>query len=303
MIFIAIYTDPHTILNPFPPPTPISAMKGPSLIASPQPLPEIWTSTPEQEMLEATEQVKEVTTSSTPVIIITNNPEDGVNKEWVFPQTEGDALAVGGFLDDIDLGPGGGIIVTAPVGVFTSTWQKMQSIPSFSWKEPDSFLPIKNYRVYFGTKPDGQAFAKSLKTHYSHPAIPSGEYYFRVEGLDSYGEVLDTSRIFVFRYDDTPPTEPTGFGTANQGDAAAPYFAWSPSSDAHSGMIGGLSGYAIYQGPAPVCGKPVAFTSVAHWTPVTPLISGATEYFCVKAYDAVGNGSKWVGPIVYTNSR
>jgi len=191
-------------------------------------------------------------------------------------------------------------VITAPVGVFNNIWQKLQSIPSFSWKATDSLPDVANYKVYFNTHPDGKPAAVITKTHYSHPAVPSGEYFFRVEAIGNNGVVLDSSPPFVFRYDDSPPTDPAGFATTDAGTTLKPYFTWTQSSDGHSGMDGGLAGYAIYQGIEKKCGKPVAFTSVPNWTPITPLVSGITEYFCIKALDAVGNESKWVGPISFT---
>ena len=74
-------------------------------------------------------------------------------------------------------------------------------------------------------------------------------------------------------------------------------------TDAHSGMIGGLAGYSIYQDTIKKCGKPVAFTTATNWTPVTPVTKGATMYFCVRAMDAIGNISDWVGPVAYTYSN
>jgi hypothetical protein len=315
-LFLYVFNNPHSSINPYPPPTPIPTAAIPTLTASPQALPELWTATPEIESVTETEKFpatpvdREETPvfqlTITPVIINNSQTENSIDKSTAL-QTEATNSKEPPALpaETGDQQPGsqktaGSIVITAPVGVFNNTWQKLQSIPSFSWKVPDIFLDIKNYRVYFNTHPDGKPAAVITKTNYFHPAVPSGEYFLRIEAIGNNGEVLDSSQLFVFRYDDTPPTEPAGFGTTDPGTTIAPYFTWTPSRDDHSGMDEGLAGYAIYQGPIQKCGKPVAFTTVSHWTPVTPLISGTTEYFCVKALDAIGNESIWAGPVSFT---
>jgi len=310
-LFYHVFNNPYSNINPYPPPTPISTALFPTLTASPQALPDLWTSTPEigspevDENPLATTDSQETPTaqpSKTPVIISTEQSGDSTAKAAVLPTAVPDANkqpAAPVVNQPESQESAGSIVLTAPVGVFNNTWQNLQSIPSFSWKVPNIFLDIKNSRVYFSTHLDGNPAATITKSHYSHPAVPSGEYYMRVEAAGTNGAVIDSSPLFVFRYDDTPPTEPVGFGTTDPGTTVTPYFTWMPSIDSHSGMEGGMAGYAIYQGPVSKCGKPVAFTSVPNWTPVTPLVGGVTEYFCVKALDAIGNESNWTGPVSF----
>jgi hypothetical protein len=314
-VFLHVYNDPYSDINPFPPPTQISIVNIPTLTASPQALPVLWTATPVSETVSATIEVPTQTDDSeipstpepafAPIIIDNSQADNSSRKVLILPTITTGSKAI---LPQVTATeayqpearePASSIVITAPVGVFSNTWQKMQSIPSFSWRAPDILQEIKNYRVYFNSNMDGKPTAEVTKTNYSHPGVSSGEYFLRIEAVGSNGAVLETSQVFVFKYDNTPPTEPDGFGTLDPPTTVTPFFSWMPSSDAHSGMEGGLAGYAIYQGPIQKCGKPVAFTMVNQWTPVTPLVSGTTEYFCVKALDAVGNESKWVGPIPF----
>jgi hypothetical protein len=46
-IFINIFINPYTFINPFPPPTPVNRLNVPTLTPSPGSLPELWTATPE----------------------------------------------------------------------------------------------------------------------------------------------------------------------------------------------------------------------------------------------------------------
>jgi len=46
-IFINIFVNPYSFINPFPPPTPVATLKVPTLTPSPRSLPEVWTATPE----------------------------------------------------------------------------------------------------------------------------------------------------------------------------------------------------------------------------------------------------------------
>lgn len=314
-VFLHVFNNPYSEFNPFPPPTPISTASIPTLTASPQALPEVWTATPGIKSASITDEVSTQTNDSenTPTvqptitpIVIDNSQTENNSRKSLIPPTEiastnevtPQITETEGIQPEIQKADSP-IVITAPVGVFTNIWQKMQSIPSFSWRVPETLPEIMKYRVYFSSQMNGKPTAEVTKTHYSHPAIPSGEYFLRVEAVGSNGAVLETSDIFVFKYDNTPPTDPAGFGTLDPPTTVNPFFTWMPSSDAHSGMESGLAGYAIYQGPTEKCGKPVAFTTVNQWTPVTPLVSGTTEFFCVKALDAVGNESKWIGPVPF----
>jgi len=311
-VFAYLFNNPYSVLNPFPPPTVVPLAMLPTLTSSPQALPDLWTETAEPPIVTETPIVEETEIpqeENTPAPgtgafeIITPEPTLEESKSVPVQVELTPSLEAAGGSEDIPpelQDPEGSIVVTAPVGVFTSKWQNMQSIPSFSWKEPEVFTKIDRYKVYFSTRPDGKPAAEINNTHYSRPAVPSGEYYFRVEAVNAAGEVLDSSKFFVFQYDNTPPLQPAGFGTADPSTTYAPYFTWVASPDAHSGMEGGLAGYAIYQGTSPKCGKAVAFTTVPNWTPVAPLEAGKTEYFCVKAMDKVGNESPWSNAVKFT---
>lgn len=311
-VFICIYNYPDSYINPFPPPTQAEVAIVPSLTPSTVALPEIWTREPTiEETVPSPDQEtgSEVITptlrsvTSTPVLIVpTKSAEDEKNsqhssiriilptKDPLEPASNEDAEAR--FLT-----------ITAPIGVFHNAWQNVQSIPSFSWSTAKSIQKVDHFLLYFGTNQNGYLSTETDKLHYSRPAVSSGIYYFRVIAIARDGTTIGLPSTFLFKYDDTRPTDPTNFNTSSSPDTNLPFFTWSESSDAHSGMIGGLAGYSIYQGTVNKCGKPVAFTTVPRWSPVTPLSLGTTEYFCVRAMDAIGNESNWVGPVPFSYSN
>jgi hypothetical protein len=311
-VFIYLYQYPDSTINPFPPPTQAEVSILPSLTPSQVALPEIWTPLPvteeaeqssDQESLpEATAPEKEAATK-TPVLILPTKAAALSGKTTVTQQK-----SIGILLPTIDpLKPTGGsrpdseiITITAPIGVFNNTWQNIQSIPSFSWSTSKSVQEIDHFLLYFGTKQNGRLTEKTAKMNYNRPAVPSGIYYFRIIAIAKSGKTIGSPSTFLFKYDETRPTNPSSFSTTSNADNGLPYFTWTESVDAHSGMFGGLAGYSIYQGTVNKCGKPTAFTTVPHWTPVTPLSKGSTEYFCIRAMDAIGNESNWVGPVPFT---
>lgn len=304
--FFHLYNHPESALNPFPPPTPAEVVLVPSITPSSIALPEIWTPLPTdtpdvlKETFEDLEPAVNAVTN-TPVIIMP--PENGKDIPTVTPPrsigvmlpTKNPLVPTGVKEADKKI-----LTITAPIGVFNNTWQNIQSIPSFSWSTSKSSQEIDHYLLYFGTKQNGKLSIKTSNLHFSHAAVTSGIYYFRLVAVSPKGKIVGSPSTFLFKYDDKPPAKPRNFKTDSPANTERPYFTWTESTDTHSGMIGGLAGYSIYQGQANKCGKPVAFTTVAHWTPVYPMKEGVTEYFCVRASDAIGNESDWEGPVAFT---
>jgi hypothetical protein len=309
--FFRIYQNPDSDLNPFPPPTPAEVILVPSLTPSSIALPDIWTPLPVTETVTLSADQSQLMVESakladiqtkTPVLIIPTQSSGMLTQSALTTKKPGGVMlpTKNPLQTTSETDPGSKILtITAPIGVFNNTWQNIQSIPAFSWSTSKSVQDIDHFLLYFGTKQNGKLSIKTVKIQYNHAAVPSGIYYFRLIAVAKDGKIIGSPSSFLFKYDDTPPTAPANLVTASTGETDRPYFTWTESTDAHSGMIGGLAGYAIYQGKTNRCGKPVAFTTVPHWTPVTPVSKDFPEYFCVKALDAIGNESKWAGPFPY----
>ncbi len=319
-VFIIIYKNPGSKINPFPPPTQTGVVVVSTITTTPISLPDVWTPLPDAEDpeifdpsdIDGTAGIGPRTEiTNTPVVVLTYQPDlveetgptpfpqpksaTGLQKTWIPPE-----LIEPTFEYDSENRP---LTITAPIGVFNNVWQNIQAIPSFSWSTTLSAQTIDHFLLYFGPRQNGQLTTKTQKTHYNSSAVSSGIYYFRVLAIATDGTTIGVPSYFLFKYDDTRPTEPGQFMTTSTGDTDIPYFTWTESMDAHSGMTGGMGGYSIYQGTTKRCGKPVAFTSDTHWTPVDPVAKGTTMYFCIRAMDAIGNESDWVGPISYTYSQ
>ncbi|GAP21338.1 hypothetical protein LTAR_01549 [Leptolinea tardivitalis] len=307
--FFRVFNDPYSSINPFPPPTQIERPFIPSITPSLITLPEVWTEVPEINEKETLSTISEdearaVEITNTPVLVVTEEPQQSATPSskrkpsGILLPTKNPFEPTDDPLDDNKI-----LKITAPIGVFNNVWQNIQSIPSFSWSTTRSVQEIDHFLLYFGSKQNGKLATKTGKMNQMFKAVPSGIYYFRVLAVSQNGTMIGSPSSFLFKYDDTPPSKPTSFMTTSTGDTDYPYFTWGESKDAHSGMIGGMAGYAIYQGPTARCMKPVAITTANHWTPVAPIAAGATEYFCVRAMDAIGNESDWVGPVAYTYEK
>jgi hypothetical protein len=309
-VFICIYKYPDSYINPFPPPTQAEVVEVPSLTPSMVALPDIWTPVPTMEetllssdqdyQIEATSTKRAVT--NTPVIIFPTKSAEDLKKDNLQQYAPGIMLPTKNPLESINEEDSEEkfLTITAPIGVFNNVWQNIQSIPSFSWSMAKSSQKVDHFLLYFGANQNGYLSTETDKLQYNRPAVPSGIYYFRLIAIARDGTTIGSPSTFLFKFDDTRPTDPTNFLTTSSKDTNLPFFTWSESVDVHSGMIGGLAGYSIYQGTSNKCGKPVAFTTVPHWSPVTPLAIGTTEYFCVRAMDAIGNESNWVGPVPFS---
>ncbi len=317
--FVIIYRDPASQFNPFPPRTIAVVLTEEEITSTPVVLPEIWTPLPEEEDAgmesdsagEILEESNPEPSDSggiptkTPVLIITPRPGSSSTGQSPVQRNYGVILPTKSPLDPVSPveEEDQKLTIIAPVGVFDNTWQNIQSIPIFSWTYSGSVQDIDHFQLYFGTKQNGKLTIRTTKMNYSWKAVKSGIYYLRLVAVGKNGKILGKPAYFLFKFDNTPPSEPENFKTISDGDTAYPYFEWVESTDANSGMNGGYAGYSIYQGLEKKCGKAVAFTADTHWTPVTPVEPGTTQYFCIRAYDVVGNFSKWIGPVAYTRSN
>jgi hypothetical protein len=317
--FYIIYQDPTSNFNPFPPRTPVVVTFPPDTPRTQVVLPDIWTPVPDNEgdgdsaINPGVDQTAEWQldgdqpgiATNTPVLIITARPKTSSSNTAAGQKSSGLVLPTKNPLDPISTVDNDGqmLTVTAPVGVFDNTWQNIQGVPAFAWGTIAPDQDIDHFQLYFGTKQNGKLTIRTTKMNYSWKAVKSGIYYLRLVAVAKNGRVIGKPATFLFKYDNTPPTQPEGFVPASDGGTGYPFFEWTASTDANSGMAGGYAGYSIYQGLEKKCGKAVAFTSDTHWTPVTPVEKGTTQYFCVRAFDVVGNFTNWVGPVEYTFSN
>jgi hypothetical protein len=126
-------------------------------------------------------------------------------------------------------------------------------------------------------------------------ASDEGEWYLHVQGYNGEGVTNGTLDLGPFKYDGTPPLNPTSAVETNgaesevwQSTVSDPSFTWSGASDATSGV----ADYLVYFGPDEGGTSETAVTVAAY---VPPAVSTGTTYLRVCARDEAGNeADEWV---------
>jgi hypothetical protein len=122
--------------------------------------------------------------------------------------------------------------------------------------------------------------------------LPGGVYYWRVRTLNSYGTPGVWSLTRRFTIDTVPPAIPAPLVPLDNATVAIkPAWRWSAVSTA---ML-----YQLAVSHDPTCDEAeshtIKATLVPTYTAATPLVQG-DYYWCVRAFDAVGNASPWSPP-------
>jgi murein DD-endopeptidase MepM/ murein hydrolase activator NlpD len=189
-------------------------------------------------------------------------------------------------------------------GVGNDQWQKSVGAPEFTWgAASDSTSGLQHYELYFGPDANSdqiQTFVAANADRRWAPlpnGVRTGVYYLRARARDLAGNYSAWSTLFTFRYDITPPGNPTAATHAAnlpsgswQRTSATADFIWTPPSDEGSGV----KGYYIYWGDQPE-GKDEstgAFRTSAAYGAAGPLCAASqscTGYLRVRSVDYVDN--------------
>jgi hypothetical protein len=189
-------------------------------------------------------------------------------------------------------------------GVGNDQWQKSVGAPEFTWgPASDSTSGLQHYELYFGPDANSdqiQSFVAANADRRWTPlpnGVRTGVYYLRARARDLAGNYSAWSTLFTFRYDITPPGNPTAATHAAnlpsgswQRTSATADFTWTPPSDEGSGV----KGYYVYWGDQPE-GKdesPGAFRTSAAYGAAGPLCAASqscTGYLRVRSVDYVDN--------------
>lgn len=185
-------------------------------------------------------------------------------------------------------------------GVPHNQWQKVQNVASFTWTaSSDATSGLWGYQFYFGTDPAGQSnqsfLAADPRAWTPQPGgVRTGTYYLRGRTRDVAGNWSMWTNLFTYRYDGTPPENPSGIthaaGIANdawQRTSNLADFAWPTPHDEGSG----IKGYSVYWGNDPA-GTSSTFTASSAYQSGTPLC-GTNEacigYLRLRSRDNVDN--------------
>ncbi|MEM7129659.1 MAG: S-layer homology domain-containing protein [Chloroflexota bacterium] len=200
----------------------------------------------------------------------------------------------------IDQTPPTGISgVAESKGVVSGQWQKTQQIPAFSWAESsDAMSGLSTYQFYFGTNPIGESYqafgADAARQWTPKPGgVGTGTYYLRGRTRDNAKNWSDWATLFTYRYDATPPKNPTEathlWSIQNdiwQRETAMAAFRWNLPFDRGSGVKGSY----IYWGTDPDGESGEFTTEIAYNNP--PLCETGqvcTGYLRMKTVDNVDN--------------
>lgn len=219
-IFINIFVNPYSFINPFPPPTPVASLQVPTLTPSQRSLPDLWTSTPETPGVPSVTKVYTTSTitvtgthlvlptgtststrtaSPSPSKSITNTPNRTLTSIALKTATK---TATDSSSSD----------TTPPTtpGFPYCYDPTSDSTPTFTWtaSTDSGGSGLKGYKITWGTDSGGNNTIYTSDTNsWTAPTITStGLYYMFVRAVDNAGN-------------ESPWAGPNGF---NYGGAAAP---------------------------------------------------------------------------------
>ncbi|MFZ1551091.1 MAG: hypothetical protein WAV53_06805, partial [Anaerolineae bacterium] len=145
-------------------------------------------------------------------------------------------------IDQTPPNPPGGIVETH--GVPNNVWQRTQNVATFTWSPSnDPMSGVWGYQFYFGPDPNGvsnQTFLAGNPREWTPQpgGVRTGTYYLRGRTSDVAGNWSAWTNLFAFRYDGTPPENPSGVthaaGIANdvwQNTTSVPNFTWPAPHD------------------------------------------------------------------------
>ncbi len=220
-IFINIFVNPYSFINPFPPPTPVASLQVPTLTPSQRSLPDLWTSTPETPGVPSVTTVyatSTITATGTHLVLptgtatrtrtaspsitksITNTPNRTLTSVALKTATKTSTSSTG-TSDTIPPTTPGFPYCYDPTS---------DSTPTFTWtaSTDSGGSGLKGYKITWGTDSGGNNTIYTSDTNsWTAPTITStGLYYMFVRAVDNDGN-------------ESSWAGPNGF---NYGGAAAP---------------------------------------------------------------------------------
>jgi hypothetical protein len=195
-------------------------------------------------------------------------------------------------------------------GAPNNAWQRAQNKPTFTWNassDPSagsgSSSGLGGYQLYFGTDANGTAVHFDVGAGAPRTLTPNnlgvatGTYTLRGRTWDRAGNTSAWATLFTFRYDGTPPENPTAAThalgatvvrndvwqrTTSQAD-----FTWPVPHDEGSGV----KGYSVYWGADPA-GTAASFITANRYQSPSPLCGAndaCTGYLRLRSRDHVDN--------------
>jgi len=188
-------------------------------------------------------------------------------------------------------------------GVPNGQWQRAQNVATFTWAAAsDAASGLWGYQFYFGPDAAGvsnQSFLAADPRQWTPQpgGVRTGAYYLRGRTRDLAGNWSAWTDLFTFRYDGTPPENPTAAThalgatvvrndvwqrTTSQAD-----FTWPAANDEGSGV----KDYAVYWGTdaAGVSNTRIPNPQYRSSTPLCGATDACTGYLRLRSRDNVDN--------------
>ncbi len=191
-------------------------------------------------------------------------------------------------------------------GVVNDQWQKAVGappapVPAFQWQPGnDATSGLLQHELYFGDNADGADIQKFVLPNEAATWTPlpagvrTGTWYLRARTRDKANNVSAWVTLFTFRYDNTPPTNPTtathAANLANntwQRISSTPDFTWPAATDEGSG----IQGYRLYWG-SDSNGQASNLSNMTSYQSATPLCAAdqaCVGYLRILSVDNVNN--------------
>ena len=184
--------------------------------------------------------------------------------------------------------------VTETHGVSDDTWQNTEGDPAFTWDgaSDGSGSGVAGYYVYWGTSPSGTSSTWTGNADYNPGPVPSPSiYYLRVQTEDNAGNSSGWTTLFTFRYDASPPSNPSGVSSSSHAVGTWSNdntidVSWSGASDGTGSGVYGYS-YSWTTSSGTIPDTTVETTGSSTTSPV--LGDGSSWYFHIRTRDNVGN--------------
>jgi len=194
----------------------------------------------------------------------------------------------------------------------TNSWYNFAT-PYFDWPEPETTggasdtttgSAIAGYYVYFGTESEGDPVSEGsyiTTTSFTASSLISGStYYLRMKTIDDAGNVSSAVwEPFIYKYDGTAPSTPTGVAADPSGYSSVNEFdfSWEVSTDGESEVVS----YCYKTGtPSGTLSTDQCAASTSALD-LTGYQTG-TNTFYVRAKDAGGNYSAYATASYYFNN-
>lgn len=207
-IFINIFINPYSFINPFPPPTPVASLQVPTLTPSQRSLPELWTATPETPGVPSVTSVYTTgtaTATGTRLILPTGT---ATRTKTAIPiiktatKTPNRTLTSIAYLTPTKTTSSGDDEHPTTPGTPTTSSSTSVSTPVWSWTKSTDNVGVSYYQVTWGGDTDcnNTSYTTTSRT-WTAPAMTAGTTrYICVRAVDAAGNKSDWAGPSGFTY-------------------------------------------------------------------------------------------------------